>query len=438
MAERHDRTLPAWPARLPLTIGVLAMVMLVGGVGGWSVGTTLSGAVIASASVKVESNRQVIQHPDGGVVRDIMVRDGDRVDAGDVLLRLDGRRLQSELTIAEGRLRGLAARRARLIAERSDAEQVIFPPDLVELAATDPETRGLIEGEATLFAARLEALQQQSGLLDEQNEQIASRIEGIEAQLDALDRQTGLVTRELASKRKLLDGGLAPASSVLALERELAGIEGETGRLKAEISGQKGAITANEIERLRLWTVRREEATSAERELQFNEIELDERRIELIDRLSRMDLRAPVSGIFYESQIFAEQAVVQPAEPVMYIVPQDQPLIVSARVEAIDVADVHIGQDVALRFVAFNQNGREPSPGKVLRISADAITDQTTGASYYAVDIRPSPEVAASLSADEELVPGMPVEAYIRTRDRTALAYLAEPFTAFFARAFRE
>ncbi|MEO0863154.1 MAG: radical SAM protein, partial [Pseudomonadota bacterium] len=180
MAERHDRTGPTWPARLPLTIGVFAMVMLVGGVGGWSVGTTLSGAVIASASVKVESNRQVIQHPDGGVVRDIMVRDGDRVDAGDVLLRLDGRRLQSELTIAEGRLRGLAARRARLIAERSDAEQVIFPPDLVERAATDPETRGLIEGEATLFAARLEALQQQSGLLDEQNEQIASRIEGID------------------------------------------------------------------------------------------------------------------------------------------------------------------------------------------------------------------------------------------------------------------
>ena len=335
-------------------------------------------------------------------------------------------------------LRSLAARRARLIAERSDADRVNFPADLVELAATDPETRGLIEGEATLFAARREALQQQSGLLDEQNEQIASRVAGIESQIAALDRQLDLVERELVSKRKLLDDGLAAASAVLGLERELAGIEGETGRLVAEISGQKGEITANEIERLRLWTARREEATSAERELQFSEIELSERRIELIDRLSRMDLRAPVSGIVYESQVFAEQAVVQPAEPVMYIVPQDQPLIVSARVEAIDVADVHIGQDVDLRFVAFDQNGREPTLGKVLRVSADTITDQATGASYYAVDIRPSPDATATLRADEELVPGMPVEAYIRTRDRTALAYLAEPFTAFFDRAFRE
>ncbi|MEO0863707.1 MAG: HlyD family type I secretion periplasmic adaptor subunit [Pseudomonadota bacterium] len=437
MTERRT-LLPTWPARLPMTVGLIATVLLVGGIGGWSVGTTLSGAVIASASIQVESNRQVIQHPDGGVVQDILARNGDRVQAGDVLLRLDGHRLASELAIVEGQLRGLATRQARLIAERSDAGQIVFPDDLVAQADKDPAIQGLIEGEATLFAARREALQQQSGLLDEQNEQIASRITGMEAQIAALDRQHDLITRELASKTALLDSGLAPAAAVLALERELAGIEGESGRLVAEISGQKGQITANEIERLRLWTTRREEATTAERELQFTAIELSERRVELIDRVSRMDLRAPVSGIVYESQVFAEQAVVQPAEPVMYIVPQDQPLIVSARVDAVDVDEVHLGQDVALRFTAFNQNRREPTPGHVFRISADALTDQTTGASYYAVDIRLSDEALADLRTGEELVPGMPVEAYIRTRDRIALAYLAEPFTVFFDRAFRE
>ncbi|MEL6914729.1 MAG: HlyD family type I secretion periplasmic adaptor subunit [Pseudomonadota bacterium] len=428
----------SWPARMPMLVGLFATVLLVGGIGGWSTGTTLSGAVIASGSLQVESRRQVIQHPDGGVVRDVLVRDGDRVEAGDILLHLDGRRLLSELAIAEGRLRGFSARRARLIAERSGADHVTFSADLLALARTDTEARSVLDGEAALFSARREALQQRGDLLDEQNDQIASRIAGIEAQLAALDRQTELVRGELDNKRSLLDDGLIPAVEVYRLERELAGLEGETGRLRAEISGQRGAITANEIERLRLRTAQREEATSAERELEFTEIELTERRIDLIDRLSRMDLRAPVSGIVYESTVFAAQTVVQPAQPVMYIVPQDQPLIVSARVDAIDVADVHVGQDVALRFVAFDQNSRSPAEGTVVRVSADAITDPSTGASYFAVDIRPSEDAIGELRAGEELVPGMPVEAYIRTGDRTVLAYLAQPFTAFFDRALRE
>jgi HlyD family secretion protein len=394
--------------------------------------------VIAPAKLQVESNRQVIQHPDGGVVREILVRNGDRVEAGEVLLRLDGRRLQSELAILEGQLRGLAARRARLIAERGDASSVDFPAELVDMAETDAEARALIEGEADLFEARLESLEQQSGLLDEQNEQIANRIVGNEAQLAAFERQKELVTSELVSKRKLLDAGLAPASAILELERELSRIEGESGRLAADIAGLKGEVTGNEITRLQLWTARREEATSAERDLQFSEMEMKERRLALLERVSRMDLRAPVAGIVYESQVFAEQAVVSPAEPVMYIVPQDQPLIVSARVASIDIDEIHIGQGVAMRFVALDQKGREPASGQVIRVSADAIIDEATGSSYYAVDIRPSAKAIEDLRAGEELVPGMPVEAFIRTRDRTTIAYLAEPFTAFFDRTFRE
>ncbi len=428
----------AWPARGPLAVGILSLILLVGGLGAWSLRTTLAGAVIASGKVQVESNRQVIQHPDGGVVDAILVRNGDRVAAGDVLLRLDGSRLQSELTIVEGQLQGLAARRARLIAEYTNAETLDFPSDVIARAKDEAEVALLLEGETTLFEARLEAAEQQSALLDRQNEQITSRIEGYEAQLAALARQQSIVTEDLASKRTLFEDGLAPAAAVLTLERDLAGLEGEAGRLNAEIAGLKGEITANEIERLQIWTARREAATSAERDLKFDVIELNERRIALLDRLSRMDLRAPVSGIVYESQVHAEAAVVQPAQPVMYIVPQDQPLIVSARVESIDIDEVHIGQGVSLRFSAFDQKGREPTPGRVVRISADAILDEATQASYYAVDIHPDPGALGLLPAGEELVPGMPVETYIRTRDRTAFAYLAEPFTAFFDRTFRE
>nr|WP_216665617.1 HlyD family type I secretion periplasmic adaptor subunit [Pseudoruegeria sp. HB172150] len=421
-----------------MTVGIIALIALVGGLGGWSLRTNLSGAVIAAGSMQVESNRQVIQHPDGGVVKEILVRDGDRVEAGDVLLRLDGNLLQSELAIIEGQLRSLAARRSRLIAERNDAEEITFPEELLAQAETDDEVKGLIDGETTLFQARRETLEQRSGLLDKQNEQLESRIEGVNAQLAALKRQQELVSRELESKRALLKNGLTPASAVFELESDLAGIEGEVGRLAAEVAGMQGEITANEIERLQLWTTRREEATSAERELQYSEIELNERRITLVDQLSRMDLRAPVGGIIYESQIFAERAVVQPAEPVMFIVPQDQPLIVSAKVESLDISEVHVGQDVALRFMSFDQNGRIPASGKIVRVSADAIPDENTGASYYAIDIRPDDSAFADLRPDEELMPGMPVQAFIRTRDRTAFAYLAEPFERFFDKTFRE
>jgi HlyD family secretion protein len=222
------------------------------------------------------------------------------------------------------------------------------------------------------------------------------------------------------------------------LEREAAQIDGQIGRLTAEIAELEGQITNNALSELQLRTARQEEARTAERDLQFSKIELSERRVELLDRLARTELRAPVGGIIYESQVFAEQAVVTAAEPIMYIIPQDQPLIVSARINSIDIDAIHVGQDVSMRFEAFDQKGRQPAPGTVVRVSADAITDRATGAQYYAVDIRPSPAALETLRAGEELLPGMPVQAFIRTRDRTAFAYLAEPLTAFLENSFRE
>lgn len=425
---------PAWPARLPLISGILALLLLVGGLGGWSLSTTLSGAVIASGALEVETNRQVIQHPDGGVVAEILVRDGDSVAAGDVLLRLDDTRLQSELTIVEGQLAELAARRARLAAERSGAETIAFPETMI----MGPETAQHLAGEEDLFQARREALEQRRRLLTLQNEQIAARIEGIGAQLDALIRQRDLVAKDLEDQKRLFADRLTPASNVSALEREAAGVDGQIGRLRAEIAELEGQITANEIAWLQIETARREEATTAERDLQFSEIELAERRIALLDRLSRMDLRAPMGGLVYDSRIFAEQAVVQPADPVMFIIPQDQPLIVAARVESIDIDEIHVGQEVALRFSAFDQAGRLPAEGSVVRVSADANQNENTGATYYTVDIRPASTALSDLRAGEALLPGMPVQAFIRTRDRTAFAYLTEPFTAFFEGAFRE
>ena len=428
---------PDWSADAPLRVGIVSLVVLVGGIGLWSLFTNISGAVVSTGLIQVESNRQVIQHPDGGVVSAIPVRDGDTVAAGDVLLRLDGTRLQSELAIVEGQLTEMNARAARLKAERDGLTEIDFDPALLAAAANDPDVQDKVTGERLLFATRREALSQELGLLDEQNAQIANRIDGIEAQLVASETQTKIVASELADQERLLAQGLTQSSRVLDLQSQQAEIQGQIGRLKAEIAELRGQSASNAISRLKLETMRREEAGTLMRDLEYTRIELSERKAALADTLSRLDVRAPIGGIVYNSQIFALQAVVQPGQPIMYIVPQDQPLVVSVRVESTNIDEVFVGQEVLLRFSAFDQRKMPDVTGRIERISADVITDQNTGQSYYSAEIVPLEGEMAKLGT-HTLLPGMPVEAYIKTGDRTAFAYLMEPFVSFFDRAFRE
>lgn len=426
-----------WSGTVPLWIGIAALVLLVGGLGAWSVGTTLAGAVVAQGIVQVESNRQVVQHPDGGVVGEILVKDSDEVARGDVLIRLDGRRLRSELSVIESQLLEIGARKARLVAERDGATEIVFADDLEARARDIPEAAKTLEGELTLFHARAEAIEQERSLLREQNEQIENRLLGIEAQLGALRIQADLVLEEQEGQQRLLDKQLTQAARVSELRREHAGLLGQIGRLESELAALRGQIASNEIAALQLYTRRREDAVTQMRDLEFREIELIERRIVLEDSLSRLDIRAPVSGIVYGMQVFAVQSVVQAAEPLLYIIPQDQPLVVSARVEAINIDEVHSGQEAELRFPAFDQRRLPEVRGQITRISADVLQDQVTGLSYYAAEIMPFEAEMAKLEG-QELLPGMPVEAYIRTRDRTPLAYMIEPLTIFFSRALRE
>lgn len=427
----------AWRGGLPLYTGILAILVLVGGLGVWGVRANIAGAVVTSGMIEVESNRQVIQHPDGGVVGEIFVKDGDVVEAGDVLIVLDGTRLQSELAIVNGQLQEIAARQARLEAERDGATEIDFGEEITALAETDPDTRDQIEGEAALFNARREALTQEIALLGEQNEQIDNRVVGIEAQLEALRAQEELIGQELEDQQALLDQQLTQASRVLDLQRQKADLLGQIGRLESEIAELRGQSASNEIELLQLETRRREEAVSELRDMQFRQVELLERRSALKETISRLDVRAPVGGIVYNSQVFAVQSVVQPAEPLMYIIPQDQPLVVSARINAINIDEVFVGQEAALRFSAFDQREMPEIKGQLSRISADVILDEATGLNYYATEILPYEEELTVLG-DQKLLPGMPVEVFIRTSDRTAFEYLTQPLMNFFNRAFRE
>ena len=426
-----------WSAHGQIVAGLVALAVLLGGFGAWSVTTSIAGAVVAGGQIRVEQNRQIVQHPDGGVVAEIAVQEGQHVAAGDLLLRLDGSLLGSELLIVEGQLFEVQARRARLEAERDDAARPVMPPDLMQVAALRPEVAELVEGQMRLFAASREAEKTQTDQLAKRAAQFRAQIEGIDAQIAAMDRQIALIRQELADQRGLLQRGLAQSSRVLTLEREEARLMGIAGELAAQRAQSEGRVTEIELDIVRIAAERRQEANAQLRDIGSTELELAERRRALIERIARLDIRAPVSGSVLGLQVTSPRSVIRPADPILYIVPQDRPLVIAVNVQPIHIDEVHVGQSVRLVFPAFQNRMMPEVFGRVVVVSADALTNQTTGEAFYTAEIVLDPDEAAKLG-DDLLLPGMPVEAFIRTGDRSPLAYLVQPFTDYFRRAFRE
>lgn len=423
-----------WSARGPVLWGLLAVAVLVGGVGLWSVRAEISGAVITSGRVEVDRNRQVVQHPDGGVVAEVAVREGDTVAEGDLLIRLDPGEIEAELAVVEGQLLEILARKARLEAERDGADGLTFDPLLMD----HPAGAELRAGQERLFRARLDSAATQKEQLARRRDQIADQIAGIAAQEASVADQLALIERELADQQSLLDRGLAQASRVLALERERASLLGRAGELAAARAQAEGRITEIEIEIDRIDTTRREEAISRLRDLGFTEVELSQRRRTLMRQRDRAEIRAPVSGTVYGLTVFGEREVIQPAEPLLYLVPQDRPLIITTQVLPTDIDQIRVGQTVALRLTAFDQRRTPELFGSVMQVSADAFQDAATQVSYYRAEIALDPGEAERLPEGLTLVPGMPVEAFIVTEPRTPLEYLVKPLADYFARAFRE
>jgi HlyD family secretion protein len=428
---------PKWSARLPAVVGFSAVFVLVGVIGAWSVGTEIAGAVVAQGVVKAENDRQVVQHPDGGVVGEILARDGDVVEAGQTLVRFDDTFLRSELVVVERQLAETFARRARLEAEQSDAPAPEFS-NAPEFVTLEPHVlRAQVDGQRALFDARLTSLSQERAQIREQQRQIERQVEGISAELTAMRRQLELTSQELEGIEGLFERGFAQRSRLIELQREEAGLQGEVGRLLASLAEAETRISTLEIEVLKLADRRREEAITTLRDLQYSEIELEERRLALVERMSRLDVRAPVAGIVFGSRVFALQSVVQPAEPMMYLVAADQPLHVSARIEPNDVDQIYPGQDVSMLFTTFSTRTTPEIPGRVVRVSADTEVDEVSGMAFYEAVIVPEPLALADLP-ELRLLPGMPVEAFLKTTERTPLSYLSQPLTVYFNRAFRE
>lgn len=424
-----------WSTRKPMIMGLLGLLILIGGFGTWAVMAQISGAVITTGQIEVDRNRQVIQHLDGGIVEEIIVDEGFPVEKGDLLIRLDGSVIQSELAIVEGQLFEIVARRGRLEAERDNQDTITFDPLLAEAGNGGIE---LMAGQERLFRARLETIKSATEQLSQQSAQIASQLDGLQAQQDALSTQRQLIAEELADQQSLLDRGLAQASRVLGLQREEASLLGRFGELTAQQAQAEERVTELEIQILALETTRREEAITRLRDLQFNELELAERRRTLTQQVERLDIRAPVSGIVYGLQVFAEQSVIRPADPVMFLIPQDRPLVIATQVQLTDIDQIFLGQEVTLRFSAFDQRRTPELKGEVTLVSADAFQDDGSGLSYYRAEVEMLDGEIEKLPADMTLIPGMPVEAFVRTADRSPLQYLIKPLADYFAKAFRE
>lgn len=429
---------PEFSVHRHLALGLGGLALLILGFGGWASFSEISGAVIAPGQIEVDQNRQVVQHPDGGVVAQILAQEGDSVRQGQLLIQLDATRLGSELAIIEGQLFELMARRGRLEAERDDKPEPVYDTLLRDSAASNQDAAVLMAGQSQLLAARRASRAQEVAQLAKRRSQIDTQITGISAQSQALGQQLELIEQELKDQQTLLDRGLAQAGRVLALRREQARLSGQLGELTAQRALAQERATEIDLEVIKLRTQQREEAITRLRDLQFRELELAEQRRALLDQRDRLAIRAPVSGIIYGLQVTTPRSVIRAAEPVMFIIPQDRPLVIAARVDPIHIDKITLGQPVNLRFSALDQRTTPELTGEVAKVSPDAFVDQARGLSYYRAEITLPEAEQAKLPKNIRLLPGMPVEAFIRTGDRTPLAYLTKPLTDYFSKAFRD
>jgi HlyD family secretion protein len=416
--------------------GIVVIGVLVAGFGGWAGTTSLSGALIAPGSIVVDSNVKKVQHPTGGIVGEVRVREGDSVKLGDVVVRLDDTVTRANLSIVTKGLNELYARKARLEAERDGAAKIEFPAALLD-AASDPEVRKTMDAENKLFELRRTTRAGQKSQLRQRVVQLEEEITGHAAQRNAKQKEVELIERELAGVRDLFAKNLIQMNRLTQLEREATRLEGERGLLVATTAQAKGKINELELQIIQIDQELSSEVAKEMRDVDAKIGEFVERKVTAEDQLRRIEIRAPQDGTVFQLNVHTVGGVISAGDAIMLIVPAADNLTVEAKVNPQDINQLQIGQKAILRFTSFNQQSTPEINGTVSRISADITTDQRTGLGYYTIRIALSAEEVARLG-EVRLVPGMPVEAFVQTGDRTVISYLMKPLKDHFQRAFRE
>jgi HlyD family secretion protein len=422
--------------RLHLMIGLAVVVVLAGGLGGWASTAQMSGALIAPGAIVVESSVKKVQHPTGGVVGEVRARDGDVVKAGDVVVRLDDTVTKASLAIVAKNLDGLWARAARLEAEQQGLDKIVFPPMLLD-RANDPDVKNVMASESKLFEVRTTGRVGQKAQLRERVTQLHEEIAGLEAQEKAKDQEIALVEKELVGVRSLYDQHLVQFARLTTLERDAARLAGERAQYIAARAQARGKITETELQIIQVDKDLVSDVSKDLREAHDKIGEFVERKVTAEDQLRRIDIRAPQDGMVEQSTVHTVGGVITAGDAIMLIVPQADDLQVEAKVNPQDIDKLQIGQKTLLRLSAFNQRTTPELNGIVTRVSPDVTTEQRTGQSYYTIRVSMPPEEVARLG-EVKLIPGMPVEAFVQTGDRTMLSYLIKPLKDQLMRAFRE
>jgi HlyD family secretion protein len=414
--------------RVLLTAGILG--------GGWAAFVPLAGAVVVPGNLVVQSNVKNIQHPTGGVVAEIDVKDGSRVQTGELLLRLDATQVRASLQMVSKQLDELRAKIARLKAERDGLARMEVPAELASVSG-DETAKRLLASEESLFKARLNARQSQKDLLQGRVAQLTEEISGLEAQLDSKAKQLELIAGELTGVQELYDKHLVPLPRLTALQRESARIEGERGQIVSSIAETKSKIGETQLQMVRAEQDFRTDVVKDLGEAQGKEAELVEHSVAARDVLDRIELHAPVSGIVHQLAAHTIGGVIRPGDTIMEIVPDTEDLQVEARLPPKDIDQVRNGQPAFVRFSAFNQRVTPQLTGTVSYVSADTSRDPQTNAPYFTVRVVLSDQERRRL-AGQQLVPGMPAEVFMQTRSRTMMSYLFKPIADQMRRAFVE
>jgi HlyD family secretion protein len=419
-----------------LVIGLAVVVVLAGGLGGWASTAEISGALIAPGQIVVETNVKKVQHPTGGVVGELLTRDGDKVKAGQIVVRLDDTVTKANLAIVTKNLDAALARAARLQAEQRGLEGITFPPQLTD-RDRDPDVATVMASESKLFEVRVNGRAGQKAQLRERVTQLNEEIAGLAAQEKAKDEEIALVQKELEGVRDLYNKRLIQISRLTTLERDSARLNGERAQYIASRAQAKGKITETELQIIQVDKDLVSEVSKDLRETNDKIGEFVERKVTAEDQLRRVDIRAPQDGIVEQTSVHTVGGVITAGDTIMLIVPQSDDLQVEAKVNPQDIDKLQVGQKTLLRLSAFNQRTTPELSGTVSRVSPDVTTEQRTGQSYYTIRVSMPPEEIARLG-DVKLIPGMPVEAFVQTGNRTMMSYLMKPLHDQLMRAFRE
>ena len=445
IAAPEGAKLPKAPVRLDhkltsvksyVAFGFATLIFLIGGMGGWAATTDLAGAVLAPGTVVVAGNVKKIQHPTGGVVGQIFVKNGDHVKTGEILVRLDETMTRASLQVITRQMDELMGRISRLRAERDDADSVIFPDELLKRTA-DPAIAQMLTGEKTHFESRVGTRASQKSQLGERIAGLEEEIAGLVTQAAAKTREIDLIAKELTGLETLEAKQLVPTTKINALRREGARLDGEKANLQAAAGTSRGKIAEIEMQRIGIDQEAKSEVVKELREAEGKFSELGERRIAAEDQLRRIDLKSPVDGLVHQLTVFTVGGVINPADPLMLIVPEGDRLLIEARIAPQDIDQARSHEEATIRLTAFNQRTTPTVNGKVIHVAADLTHDQQNNVSYYIARIE-IPDSEMKKIDGLKLVPGMPADVQIVTTARTALSYLTRPIEDQFAKAFKE